>query len=61
MESKLKDVKSYDGVKYAAEHSGWLILRGSGTKPILRIYPEGWPQPDAQRLLGMGVSITRQV
>src|SRR5258706_8694994 len=40
LRSPLADVKSYDGVKFIAQDSSWLMLRGSGTEPILRIYAE---------------------
>src|SRR5207249_2494798 len=40
LRSPLKDVKTYDGVKFIAEDTSWLMLRGSGTEPILRIYAE---------------------
>lgn len=59
--SKLKDVKAYDGVKYVAENGSWLMLRGSGTEPILRIYAEAQSAANAQRLLKLGVGITRKV
>lgn len=59
--SELKDLKSYDGVKYIAENASWLMLRGSGTEPILRIYAEAKSDADAKRLLKLGVSITRRV
>ncbi|HAV60823.1 MAG TPA: phosphoglucosamine mutase, partial [Verrucomicrobiales bacterium] len=59
--SKLKDVKSYDGVKYVAENGSWLMLRGSGTEPILRIYAEARNQADAWKLLKLGVGITEKV
>ncbi len=59
--SKLKDIKSYDGVKYVAENGSWLMLRGSGTEPILRIYAEARTQDEARRLLKLGVNITRRV
>jgi len=36
--SPLAQVKSYDGVKFIAKNGAWLMLRGSGTEPILRIY-----------------------
>jgi phosphomannomutase len=57
----LKDVKSYDGVKFIAEDSSWLMLRGSGTEPILRIYAESRSDADARKLLKLGVKLTEQV
>jgi phosphomannomutase len=59
--SPLAEVKSYDGVKFVADDSSWLMLRGSGTEPILRIYAEAKSDADVQKLLKLGVSLTRQV
>jgi phosphomannomutase len=59
--SPLKEVKSYDGVKFIAEDGSWLMLRGSGTEPILRIYTEAKSPADAERLLKEGVKLTKQV
>ena len=40
LRSPVVDVKTYDGVKFIAQDTSWLMLRGSGTEPILRIYAE---------------------
>jgi phosphomannomutase len=61
LRSPLAEVKSYDGVKYVAKDSSWLMLRGSGTEPILRIYAEAGSATDAQKLLKLGVRLTKQV
>jgi phosphomannomutase len=61
LRSPLTEVKTYDGVKFVAEDSSWLMLRGSGTEPILRIYAEAKTEADAQKLLKLGVSLTKQV
>jgi len=61
LRSPLKEVKSYDGVKFVADDSSWLMLRGSGTEPILRIYAEACSDADAQKLLKLGVKLTEQV
>ena len=59
--SKLAAVKAYDGVKFIAQDGSWLMLRGSGTEPILRIYAEAKTDDDAQSLLQLGVRLTRKV
>jgi phosphomannomutase len=61
LRSPLADVKTYDGVKYIAQDTSWLMLRGSGTEPILRIYAEATSETDVQKLLQAGVRLTRQV
>ena len=61
LRSPLADVKTYDGVKFVAQDSSWLMLRGSGTEPILRIYAEAGTDSGAQRLLKLGVALTHGV
>jgi phosphomannomutase len=61
LRSPLAEVKSYDGVKFVAQDSSWLMLRGSGTEPILRIYAEAKSQADVQKLLKLGVALTKRV
>ncbi|MGN6643850.1 MAG: phosphoglucomutase/phosphomannomutase family protein, partial [Verrucomicrobiota bacterium] len=57
LRSPLAEVKSYDGVKFVAQDSSWLMLRGSGTEPILRIYAEASSDADVQKLLKLGVAL----
>src|ERR1043166_1451163 len=59
--SPLAEVKSYDGVKFVAQNGAWLMLRGSGTEPILRIYAEAESQTAASALLKLGMQLTKQV
>jgi len=59
LSSPLADMKTFDGVKYAAADSSWLMLRGSGTEPILRIYAEAKTDADAKKLLKFGVALTQ--
>ena len=54
LRSPLAKVDSRDGVKFIAEDSTWLMLRGSGTEPVLRIYAEGKSDADMERLLKQG-------
>ncbi|HXF11203.1 MAG TPA: phosphoglucomutase/phosphomannomutase family protein [Desulfuromonadaceae bacterium] len=61
LRSPVAEVKSYDGVKFIAEDSSWLMLRGSGTEPILRIYAEGKSEGDVRKLLLAGKAMTRRI
>jgi phosphomannomutase len=61
LRSSLAEVKAYDGVKFVAEDTSWLMLRGSGTEPILRIYAEAKSDAEVQKLLKLGVSLTKNV
>jgi len=51
---KIKDIKTYDGIKFIMEDSSWLLLRPSGTEPIVRIYAESCKRADVPRLLNEG-------
>jgi phosphomannomutase len=58
LRSPLADMKTFDGVKFIAQDASWLMLRGSGTEPILRIYAETKSAAGVQKLLKLGVSLT---
>ena len=57
--SRLLEVKTFDGVKYVADDGSWLMLRGSGTEPILRIYAESNSEKKAKALINLGVKLTK--
>jgi phosphomannomutase len=61
LRSPMAEVKTFDGVKFVAQDSSWLMLRGSGTEPVLRIYAEATSDADAQKLLRLGVKLTKCV
>jgi phosphomannomutase len=54
LRSPLARVDARDGVKFVAADSTWLMLRGSGTEPVLRIYAEAKSDADVQKLLKFG-------
>ena len=61
LRSPMAKVKTFDGVKFVARDSSWLMLRGSGTEPVLRIYAEAKTEADARKLLQFGVKLTKCV
>jgi phosphomannomutase len=61
LRSPLAEIKSFDGVKFIAQDSSWLMLRGSGTEPVLRIYAEAKSLADARKLLQLGLKLTKRV
>lgn len=44
-------VETIDGIKYHLENGGWIMLRASGTEPVLRIYAEGNSKEEALDIL----------
>lgn len=54
---KVVEVKDYDGIKLICEDKSWLMFRGSGTEPIMRIYAEAKSLRRADKLLSLGEKI----
>jgi len=50
-------VSDRDGVKYVLADDAWLLIRPSGTEPVLRIYAEGRSVAQVQELLAEGVAL----
>lgn len=58
---KVVEVSSRDGVKYILADDSWLLIRPSGTEPVLRVYAEGRSQPVVKELLGYGQKVAESV
>jgi phosphomannomutase len=58
--SPLVAVNTVDGVKFVARDSSWLMLRGSGTEPVLRIYAEAATETGVKALLASGRKLVRE-
>jgi phosphomannomutase len=58
---KIVEVGSRDGVKYIAADDSWLLIRPSGTEPVLRVYAEGRSQQMVKDLLGYGKQVAESV
>ncbi|MBN1871401.1 MAG: phosphoglucomutase/phosphomannomutase family protein [Candidatus Omnitrophica bacterium] len=57
MGKKVVKIESYDGVKMLLDDGSWLLLRLSGTEPILRIYSEASSDSTALKMLEAGKRI----
>ena len=53
-EVAVMDVSSRDGVKFILADDSWLLIRPSGTEPVLRIYAEGRTEEQVTVLLSLG-------
>jgi phosphomannomutase len=51
-------INDRDGVKYLFDDSSWLLIRPSGTEPVLRIYSEARSPELVQELLTQGVALS---
>ncbi|MCC6189371.1 MAG: phosphoglucomutase/phosphomannomutase family protein [Anaerolineales bacterium] len=50
-------VEQRDGVKYLLDDDSWLLIRPSGTEPVLRVYAEGRDEATVQALLVYGEGV----
>ena len=53
---KIKSIDRRDGVKYLLDNGNWLMLRASGTEPVIRVYAEAKSAKEAGQLLEEGYS-----
>jgi phosphomannomutase len=51
------DLVTTDGYKYSLEDGGWLLIRFSGTEPIIRVYTETTHQDRVQAILADGLKV----
>lgn len=50
-------VEQMDGVKYVMDDDSWLLIRPSGTEPVLRVYAEGRDEGTVKALLSYGEQV----
>lgn len=51
---KIDHVQTLDGYKYFLQDGSWLLVRSSGTEPLIRLYTEATSLDMAQRVLAAG-------
>ena len=54
-------VATTDGCKYILADDSWLLIRPSGTEPVLRVYAEGRSPEMVEALLGYGEKVAEAV
>jgi phosphomannomutase len=59
LQREVKEIRNSDGVKYLLEDDSWLLIRPSGTEPVLRIYAEAASPSRVQQLLSAGAKLAR--
>ncbi len=55
----VSDVATIDGVKYLMADDGWLLIRPSGTEPVLRVYAESPDPKMVESLLAYGAEVAQ--
>jgi phosphomannomutase len=58
---KVAEISNIDGVKYIMADDSWLLIRPSGTEPVLRVYAEGRSAEMVKALLGYGETVAASV
>lgn len=58
---RVLQVSVVDGVKYIMSDDSWLLIRPSGTEPVLRVYAEGRSSGMVKALLGYGEQVSHSV
>lgn len=51
------EIVTQDGVKYILADDSWLLIRPSGTEPVLRVYAEGVSDEEVKALLTFGQEV----
>lgn len=54
-------VANFDGTKYILADDSWLLIRPSGTEPVLRVYAEGRSPQMLKALMEFGEKVAAQV
>jgi len=54
---EIVEVKALDGVKYLLADDSWLLIRPSGTEPVLRVYAEAREPGVVKALLAYGEQV----
>lgn len=55
---KIVKVRDDDGFKYYSQDGSWLLIRFSGTEPIMRVYTETTAPDKVQKILEQGRALT---
>jgi phosphomannomutase len=53
-------IEQTDGVKYVMDDDSWLLIRPSGTEPVLRVYAEGRDEAGVKALLAFGEGVAKR-
>lgn len=58
---RVVDINKKDGYKFICEDSSWLMMRLSGTEPILRVYAEASNEKKALAILDFGKKLANSI
>ncbi len=58
---KVCEISQRDGIKYIMSDDSWLLIRPSGTEPVLRVYTEGRTPEMIKSLMGYGQKVAESM
>ena len=58
---RVLEISTTDGVKYVLADDSWLLIRPSGTEPVLRVYAEGRTPEMVKAMIGYGEQVAASV
>ncbi len=56
---RVASVETMDGVKYVMDDDSWLLIRPSGTEPVLRVYAEGRNEEAVRAMINYGAGLAQ--
>ena len=56
----IESIQTTDGVKYYLDDGSWLLIRPSGTEPVLRVYAEAPDDHRVKSLLNFGKEMAKK-
>lgn len=59
--SKVVKIQDFDGIKLTCENENWLMLRPSGTEPLVRTYSEAKSLKEANKLIELGKDLLKNM
>jgi phosphomannomutase len=57
--NRVEQILTNDGIKYMLQGDAWLLIRPSGTEPVLRVYAEANSRQDLEGLLEHGRAVAQ--
>ena len=58
---KVVNIETIDGLKFHREDGSWVMLRVSGTEPVVRVYAEATSEQEVMDLVDDGIKLINQV
>jgi len=59
--TRVEEISTLDGIKYVLADDSWLLIRPSGTEPVLRVYAEAREQQLLDEMIAFGERIAAEV